>query len=432
MDKSLTAFIGLSHLGLVTSFVWAKVNPKVLGIDKDRKLINSLANGQLLVREGKQDLYERGLDELFKKIKKDYLPSTDFSNLKDANLIFFTLDTPKNSGSQDKLNDLIKTAIPYFRKNVSIVIMSQVPVGYCREVYHMIKKELPNLDFDLYHWVDILIMTNAIERFSSPERIIIGAFDNSKPFSPALSKALKLFNCPVFYLSYESAELTKAAINLYLANSVTFANTVADYAEAVGANYNEIIPALQLDKRIGVFSYIKPGLRIAGGHLERDLLMLKRLARRKKISSGSVGFILRQNKYRYKWVLDKVQSLKKGSKICIWGLSYKKDSSSTRNAASIEIIKDLSKKYKISAYDPMAIMSASISGYKRFSDKYGALKGADCLLILTDWDEFKKVDFEKIKLLMRQSFIIDTANIISNHNQPGFKIISLGVGNLLN
>lgn len=435
VEKSLTAFIGLSHLGLVTSFVWTSINPKVLGIDKDKKLINVLTHGQLLVKEGKQTLYEKGLEELFKKIKKDYLPTTDFSNLKDANLIFFTLDTPKNSGSQDKLNDLIKTALPYFRKNVSIVIMSQVPVGYCREVYRMIKRGRPDLDFDLYHWVDILIMTNAIEIFSHPERIIIGSKDNTKTFSPTLSKALKQFSCPVFHLSYESAELTKAAINLYLSNSVTFANTVADYAEAAGANYNEIIPALRSDKRIGAFSYIKPGLRIAGGHLERDLLMLKRLAKRKKISSGSVGFILKQNKNRFKWALDKINSLKmNGHKICIWGLAYKKDSISTKNAASVEIIRSLSKKYQITAYDPMAIVPNNINGYIRLSDKYEALKGTDCLLILTAWDEFQKIDIKKLKILMRSKLIIDGVGALEKEKNQlkELNYISMGVGNSIN
>ncbi len=431
MEKSLTAFIGLSHLGLVTSFVWAAKNPQVLGLDKNKQLIKSLSENKLLVKEGNQALYEKGLEELFKKIKKDYIPSTDFSELKEAKLVFFTLDTPKNSGSQDKLIDLIKNALPYFKKNVTVVIMSQVPVGFCREIFQLIKKIRPLLIFDLYHWVDILIMTNAIERFSKPERIIIGSLNSSKPLSPILSKSLKLFHCPVFHLSYESAELTKAAINLYLANSVTFANTLSDYAETVGADMNEIIPALQSDKRIGAFSYIRPGLRIAGGHLERDLMMLKRLAKRKKISSGSVGFILKQNKKRYKWVLDKLKHLKTGSKICIWGLAYKKDSASTRNAASIEIIKSLSGNYQITAYDPMAIVPKNVTGYTRFPEKYEALKDANCLLILTDWDEFRKINLERIKQLMRTPLIIDAASIVDHHIK-GFKIISLGVGDLFN
>ena len=431
MEKSLTAFIGLSHLGLVTSFVWASKNPRVLGVDKDQEIINSLLTGKLLIKEGEQILVEKGLEDLFKKVGKDYIPTADFSKLSDADLVLFTLDTPKDKPSQEKLNDLINSALPYFKQKAAIVIMSQVPVGYCREVYHRIKKQRPDLDFDLYHWVDILIMTNAIERFSKPERIIIGSFDNSKPLSPTLTKALKLFRCPVFHLSYESAELTKAAINLYLSNSVTFANTLSDYAEAVGANYNDIIPALQSDKRIGAFSYIRPGLRIAGGHLERDLLMLKRLAKRKKISTGSVEFILKQNKNRFRWVLEKIKSAKLGgNNICIWGLAYKEYSASTRNAASIEIIKSLSKKYSIHVYDPIAIIPNSVNGYKRYADKYKALKGADGLLILTAWDEFKNIDVNKIKALMRSKLIIDGVGILEkqkNHLRE-FSYISMGVG----
>jgi len=273
--------------------------------------------------------------------------------------------------------------------------MSQVPIGYYRQLESRIKKHRPTLKFNLYHLVDTIIMTNAIERFIHPERIIIGAND-SQNFSSQINSFLKLFNCPIFRMSFESAEITKAAINLYLANTVTFANTLSDFCENCKADINDIIPALQTDKRIGPFAYLRPTLKIAGGHLERDLMMFNRVAKKLNINPGIVKYIIKENNIRYKWAEDKLnkylfKNIKKPT-ICIWGLSYKKNTDSTVNAASINIIKNLHNKSKIQVYDPMAKMPKNILGFTRFANKYTALKGANCLLVLTEWDEFTKIN----------------------------------------
>lgn len=429
-----TAFIGLSHLGLVTSLVWASLDPPVLGIDANPKVIKSMQKGKLLVLEGENKLYEPGLQELFNKVRRKYYPTADFAQIKDSKLVFFAQDTPKdNAGSQKTLVNLIECAISYFREGVTIVIMSQVPVGFCRALQEKIQKKRPDLSFYLYHWVDILVMTNAIERFTHPERIIIGSNDPSKPLSPRLGAGLKLFSCPIFNISYESAELTKAAINLYLATSVTFANTLSDFCEAFGGDINEIIPALQSDKRIGPYAYLRPTLRIAGGHLERDLAMLMRLAKKRKVSAGIVNSVWSANTNRYRWVQKKLQEhlfpkIKRPT-ICIWGLAYKKNTTSTHNAASIEIIKSLKNKVGFKVYDPMAALPKEVKGYTRFKDKYQALLGADCLLVLTDWDEFAKIDVQTLKKLMRHNLIIDSVGIFRKNKDQlnDFTCLEMGV-----
>lgn len=428
-------FIGLSHLGLVTSLSWASLNPPVIGIDTNSRIIKEMQKGRLLVLEGENKLHEPGLERLLDRVRKNYYPTTDFSKIKNSKLVFFAQDTPKdNAGSQKTLVNLVERAIPYLRKGATIVIMSQVPVGFCRALQEKIQKKRPYLAFHFYHWVDILVMTNAIERFTHPERIIIGSDDPSRPLPPILRAGLKLFSCPIFNISYESAELTKAAINLYLATSVTFANTLSDFCEAFGADLNEIIPALQSDKRIGPYAYLRPTLRIAGGHLERDLAMLKRLAKKKKVSAGVVDFVWSTNASRYRWVQKKLREhlfpkIKKPT-ICIWGLSYKKNTTSTHNAASVEIIKSLKNKAKLQVYDPMAALPKEVKGYTRFKDKYGALRGADCLLILTDWDEFAKVDVPSLKRLMRHNLIIDSTGMLHKKKDRfnDFTYLEMGVG----
>lgn len=434
-----TAFIGLSHLGLTTSVGWTSLKQSVVGIDTDKNVINHLSQGKLLIMEDGMELNEPGLAELFRKVKKNYHPTSDFSKIAGCNLVFFAKDTPKDIKNPEKvILHLIEKSIPYFQNNVTIFIMSQVPVGFCRETQNHIKKERPSLSFSLYHWVDTIVMTNAVERFLKPERIIIGADQGNETLNSTIKYVLNKFSCPVFQMSYESAELTKAAINLYLAHSVTFANTLSDFCEVAGGDMNEIIPALHSDKRIGSSAYIVPNLRIAGGHLERDLSMLHHLAKKKKISPGIVDFIIKQNDKRFKWVINKLNLYLfpkiKNPVICLWGLSYKKDSTSTKNAASLEIIKALKNKSKLKVYDPMAIVPSNLTGYTRCKDKYEALTGAHCLLILTDWEEFSKTPVLKLKRLMKNYLIIDCVGIMHDRKEElkNFNYISIGVGNSIN
>lgn len=431
-----TAFIGLSHLGLVTSICWAKLNPKVIAIDINKNLIGKLQNGILEITEGEQKLEEPKLKELFDKNKINYLPTSDFSKIAVANLVFFTKDTPTDGvGSQKELIQLLRKAIPHFRQNVVIVLISQVEIGTCRKIIKLIKTHRPGLKFDFYHWVDTIIMTNAVNRFLKPERIIIGK-DNTKDPNIIIKKCVAFFKCPVFYMSYESAEITKAFINLYLANTITYANTLADFCETFGANINDIIPALKSDKRIGPLAYLRPTLSIAGGHLERDINMLDKIALRAKMKSPLIKTIISLNNKRYMWIKDKISSLPKSKnnklKICLWGLSYKKDSPSTKNASSLKIIHFLKSRYEITAYDPKAIVPNYILGYKRFSDPYKAAENADCIIILTDWDEFKDINFIKLNSLIRKHNIIDAVGALAGLGRKlaRFNYQCIGVGSV--
>lgn len=415
------AVVGLYHLGSVVSIGLASLKKQVVGLDSDKRIIDNLT-------KNKVPLYELGLENLLKLANKNISFSTDFSILKDIDCLFFTQDTETNgSGSIKKLSQLIDHSLPYLKQDVTIIIMSQVPIGFHRNLLIYVDKKRPDLKFRLYHWVDTIIMTKALYRFLNPERIIIGSQHSPQGYSPELNDLLRLFKCHNFNMSFESAEITKAAINLYLAASATFANTLSDFCEVLGADIEEVIPALQSDKRIGPFSYLKPNLRIAGGHLERDLLMLKRLASKKKMNDGIVSFILKQNEVRYRWLIKKLKNLfpKNHKKItlCLWGLSYKKNSESTENAASILIIKSLSKDFIIHTYDPKALMPKHLSGYKRFNNKYYALKRADVLVILTDWDEFKKLELNEIR---KNLVIIDCVRVLSNFNSKSPNYIALG------
>lgn len=419
--NSKTAFIGMTNMGLSATAVWSTFSKHVIGLDENKKIIKSL-------QKGDQGYYEKGLDNLLKKGRTKIIFTNNFGLLKNVRLVYFAVDTKLTGNNRLKrLDQLIDLSIPNLSQNTTVVIMSQVPPGYCRNVKARISKARPGLKFRLYHWVDTIIMTQAIARLLNPEKIIIGQSEKDEKISTRLEETLKQFNCPVYYMSYESAEMTKAAINLYLATSVTYANTLSDYCEAVGANINDIIPALRADKRIGQYAYLRPTLRIAGGHIERDITMLNLIGKSKDLLPNVTSTILNLNKSRYEWALKKI---KVRATVCFWGLAYKKDSASTHNAASLLLIKKLSKSTKINAYDPIADMPKSTKGYQRFEDKYEALKNAECLVILTEWDEFRDLDIKRLKKLMKSKIIIDCVGILHDKEKElnDFTYISMGHG----
>ena len=194
---------------------------------------------------------------------------------------------------------------------------------------------------------------------------------------------------------------------------------------------NEVIPALRLDRRIGQHAYLKPSIRIAGGHIERDLEMFKKLSQQKKIKAKLIKCILKLNTDRFNWVIKIIKqfNLKSGDNICIWGLAYKKDSESTFNAPSLIIVNVLMEKYNVKVYDPMAKLPNKSSALQ-YTDKYKTLKDSDCLIILTEWDEFVKADTKKMAELMREKNIIDCVGILQNKKEKlkRFNYISMGVG----
>lgn len=423
--KGSLAVVGLFHLGSVFSIGFSSLGFEVLALDRDKYVVSKLSKNEI-------PLFEPGLSKLLSKNTKNISFSADFSKLSKYSTVFFTQDTATDgSGSLEKLEQMINLALPYMSDSVTIVIASQVPIGFHRRLSRKIMAEMPNLDFELYHWVDTIVMTTALERFLNPERIIIGKFETGAKINSSLKLILSKFSCPVYVMSYESAEITKAAINLYLATSVTFANTLSDYCENFSGNIYDIIPALKSDRRIGNFAYINPGLRIAGGHLERDLFMLSRLAGQKKVSSGIVSKIIEENDKRYLWIekqIKKISRKKPVKKISLWGLSYKKNSTSVENATSVKVINRLCNRYSIAAYDPLAKLLPS-SKFVRTKNKYLALKKSDVLILLTDWDEFMQTDFGKVSRLLKTKTILDCIGYFSHTEQPeGFNIIRLGVG----
>jgi UDPglucose 6-dehydrogenase len=396
--------VGLSHLGAVVSAGLASLGLSVTAVDHPDRVAD-FAPGRLPVPEP-------GLAELLAGPRPAF--SADYAALAHTSPIILAADTrtdERNRSDVSALDAHVESLLPWLRDDAALVVMSQVPVGYTRALAARLRARRPERAGRVYYWVETLVIGDAIARYLRPERIIVGG--PAGP-DPALDALLARFGCPAHRMDYESAELCKAAINLYLATSVTFANALADLCEATGASMRAIIPALRADRRIGPAAYIRPGLGLAGGNLERDLVHLRDLAERTGVRADLLDLILERSAARYGWLLAAIERwiLKETPRprLALWGLAYKKDTDSTKNAVSLRLAADLGARADLVAYDPR--VTAPVPGVRRAASALDAARGADGLVILTDWDEFAAVEPALLRAALGRPVVVDAAGVL--------------------
>jgi len=395
-------FCGMSHLGLCYSTAAAEKGFQITCFDFDEKKINHLKKSNLEVEEPE-------LKELINKNKKKILYTKDISELSTCNFVYFSLDVNTNNrGKSDKkiLINNLKILILNLDKNVPLIILSQVPPGFTRS-FNKIKRKL-------YYQVETLIFGNAMFRALYPERFIIGSNDSLDTLPDSINIFLKSFNCPILIMGYESAELSKIAINCYLASTLSITNTLSEISDSLGGNWNEIIPTLQLDKRIGEFAYLKPGLGISGGNIERDLATIQSIGFKNNANVKCIESIISLSKYSKQWLYRNIKEhVGKNSnlKIALLGLAYKENTNSIKNSPSIELLKKI-KNFSIKVYDPL-VKDINIKGVIICNSAKEAMQNADILVIATPWQEFKNLEVSIIKDQMNGNIIIDPYKILN-------------------
>jgi UDPglucose 6-dehydrogenase len=421
------AVVGLSHLGLVASVCLASMGLEVTAVG-DSTLAADLAAGTLPV-------HEPGLEDLLARRPPAF--TGDYAALAGAEIVIVALDTATDADNRADLSALerhIDLALPWLPAAGVVALMSQVPVGYARALAERLRAKRPDFRARVYSWVETLVIGDAVARYLKPERIILGGSEHRHPPEPALDALVARFGCPVLRMNYESAELCKAAINFYLATSVTYANALADLCEATGASMTAMLPALRSDRRIGPHAYIRPGLGIAGGNLERDLVHLGELASRHGIDAALPALILERSASRYGWLVRAIERhvLRPGTRprIALWGLAYKKNSRSTKNAVSLKLLADLAGRASVTAYDPQ-VKLAPTADFQMAASALGALDGADALVIVTDWDEFAAVDPSAIRERLRSPVVVDAAGVLDGERSSEAALTRVAVGEAL-
>jgi UDPglucose 6-dehydrogenase len=404
MSAPVIGFAGLTHLGLVSAFALASKGFRVVGYDTEAARVRDIAAGRLPV-------VEPGLDELARGCGQRISFSSQVKDLGACDLVYISTDVPTDDRGESDLSGIsasIAQVIASLSPRALLVVLCQVPPGFTRA--------LPLPSERLFYQVETLVFGRAVERATRPERYIVGCADPAKALPQAFAAVLGAFGCPILPMRYESAELAKIAINCCLVASITIANTLAELSERIGADWNEIVPALKLDARIGQGAYLAPGLGIAGGNLERDLATVTRLSE----STGSEASVIRafvaNSHHRRDWATrvlhDEVLTSKADALIGILGLAYKENTHSTKNSPSLALISTLAP-WRLKVYDP--VVPASAANHPRVQGARSALaaaEGVDALAIMTPWPGFRELKPADLARVMRGNTVLDPYRVL--------------------
>jgi UDPglucose 6-dehydrogenase len=422
----MIGFVGLSHLGIVSSIAAAAKGFTVQAFDTDAALCESLSRGQL-------PLFEPNLAELLGRSRDRISFTADPITLAGCSLIYFSQDVPTDDDNQSQLDALperIERVAEIAANGAILVVLSQVPPGFTRRIADRVRRSRP--DLTVIYQVETLIFGRAVERAMQPERFIIGCADPDVPLQDRYTGFLDAFQCPLLPMRYESAELAKISINMFLVSSVTTANTLAEMCEAIGADWSEIAPALKLDSRIGPHAYLAPGLGISGGNLERDLVTVKTLAHEHGNDAGIVDAWLTNSRSRREWVLrtlhDSILSRLQRPTIAVWGLAYKPDTTSTKNSPALDLL-DALWPFTVQSYDPRVRLENTAYANLRQSDSaLDACIGADALAIMTPWKDFAGIVPRHLAKRMRGRVVIDPFAVLDHRkfSEHGFTCYRLG------
>jgi len=430
----MIGFAGLSHLGINYSLATAAKGFEVVAFHPSAELMADLGKGKFPIEEP-------GLAELFAENQKRIRYTANAKDLSTCELVFVSLDVKTDDANRSDtgpLVDLIKQIAPHLRKGSTLVLLSQVNPGFTRKLREDL---LPDgCAAEIFYQVETLIFGRAVERALKPERYMVGAADPSKPLPALFKKWHESFGCPVVVMRYESAELAKIAINLFLVSSVSTTNTLAEVCERIGADWNEIAPALRLDARIGPKAYLTPGLGIAGGNLERDLVTVKRLAEGSPADTGLVDAWQRNSAHRKDWLVRTLREafarrglVLNGATVAVWGLAYKENTHSTKNSPSLQFLAAIPECRK-QAYDPAVRLSAdAFPQFQQCATALDCCRGADALVIPTPWPEFRSTDLKSIRATMRGNIILDPFGLLDGAQAGalGFDYFRLGAPPLL-
>jgi UDPglucose 6-dehydrogenase len=337
---------------------------------------------------------------------KSYNIPNEIKDLELCDIIYISKDvSTDSSGVSDtsEITNLIQQLRQEIDLKVPLVILCQVPPGYSRSISSV-------LNTSVYYQVETLVFGDAMNRTLHPERYIVGSLNPEQPLPEFFHKILQIDACPILLMSYESAELTKISINLYLAADVSLSNSLAEVCEKIGADWEQITPALRLDKRIGNFAYLRPGLGISGGNIERDIVTVTEMSEKFGINPEVFKSYLNHSRYQKFWATRKLESLIDFNafkpNIGIFGLTYKENTHSIKNSPSLANIEILQNRANIFVHDPVvtAIKNLDVTFVKTPEEIFHLV---DFLLVLTPWDSYKKYSTEEVLRAFRGKVILD-------------------------
>ena len=424
------AVLGMWHLGTVTAGCLANKGYSVIGYDQNADTVAMLESRNLPVNEP-------GLSELIETGMKSKLLSftSDPSAITECDIIWAAYDTPVDEQDRADVNFVLSSLeaiFPYLKEGALIIISSQLPVGTTSRLETRLREKRPGISVSFAYVPENLRLGKAIEVFNHPDRIVVGV--RAERDKTLIAGLLQPFSDNIIWMSVESAEMTKHAINAFLATSVAFINELSGVCEHYGADVSEVEKGLKSDHRIGRHAYLRPGPAFAGGTLARDLKYLISFGRERELPTPLFLGVAESNELHKKWTRRKLEeALKtfKGKRVAVLGLTYKPGTDTLRRSEAVETARWLSERgAEVVAYDPaVKSLPGTLEKIIRLCDgPCEILKGAHAVLLKTPWPEFKKLKAEDFAFLTDPRAVIDPGGFMSDNlkNQPGIVYVTIG------
>ena len=427
------AMIGTGYVGLVSGACFSEFGHHVACVDKDMSKIDAL-------RAGRMPIYEPGLEEVVAdNVKAGRLSFTGdlAASVKAADAVFIAVGTPSRRGDGHADLTYVFAAAEEIAAALDgytvVITKSTVPVGTGRKVEEAILRIRPSAQVDVCSNPEFLREGSAIEDFRRPDRVVCGTTsDNARAVLRELYRPLFLNETPMLFTSRETSELIKYAANAFLATKITFINEMADICERVGANVQDVARGIGLDGRIGA-KFLHAGPGYGGSCFPKDTVALLKTAQDVGAPSRIVEAVAKVNEARKERMAEKIVAAfggVSGKTIAVLGLTFKPNTDDMRESPSLVILPELTKQgARVRAYDPEGMSEAKKHlNVEMCTDAYAALEGADGVVILTEWNEFRALDLKTAKRLLKRPLMVDLRNIYRPEEMAkiGFSYVSIG------
>ncbi len=429
------AMIGTGYVGLVSAACFSEFGVDVVCVDKVREKIDGL-------NAGKIPIYEPGLEDLVNhNVEAGRLSfTTDLAEaVMSADIVMLAVGTPSRRGDGHADLSFVHAAAEEIADAIAgymvVVTKSTVPVGTGAEIARIIRSRRPAAEFDIVSNPEFLREGSAIGDFMRPDRVVVGVeSERAKKLMTELYRPLSLIETPVVFTDVKTAELIKYAANTFLATKITFINEIADICEKIDADVHDVAKGIGLDGRIGN-KFLHPGPGYGGSCFPKDTLAFVRIARESGSPSRIVEAVVNINEQRKARMAEKIIDACGGTvaekQLAVLGVAFKPNTDDVRDSPSLTIIPALQAAgAKVRAYDPEAMEEAKelLANIDWCANAYDAMENADCLVILTEWNEFRALDLERVKGLLSKPVIVDLRNIYEPKDikAQGFDYTSVG------
>jgi UDPglucose 6-dehydrogenase len=427
--------VGVGYVGLVTGACFAEFGINVVCVDKVQEKIDML-------KRGKVPIYEPGLEEMVAKNAREGRLSftTDLEEgIKNSLVIFIAVGTPQgNDGAADlKYVEQVAKSIGQTMTDYKVVVTkSTVPVGTGQKVAEIIRaNQKTPLDFDVVSNPEFLREGSAIEDFMRPNRVVVGTnSERAQAVMRDLYAPLYLIETPFVLTNVETAEMIKYASNAFLATKISFINEMANICEKVGADVNLVAKGMGLDRRIGP-KFLHAGPGYGGSCFPKDTEAIAHIARDHEYRFRIVEAVIEVNRDQRRRMADKIAQALGGSLegkvVACLGLTFKPNTDDMRESPSLAILPAVMRQgAEVRAYDPAGMAEAmeKMDGLVACDNSYHAAEGADCLVLMTEWNQFRNLDWARLKQVMRGKVVVDLRNVYTPEKvrEAGFTYISVG------